>query len=93
MHGNTRKRLPRLLKKALRYRVVEGMRRKIADIAAKLVAGLPTDGPVDFCGAFADPLPARLLKPVFGIAYEQAEGLNEWIRSGGAQDRCVAVRR
>ena len=59
------------------------MRRKIADIVAELVAGLPADGPVDFCSAFADPLPARVLGPVFGIAYEQAEGLNEWIRIGG----------
>ncbi len=83
MHGNAHKRLSRLLKKALRDRVVEGMRRKIADIVAELVAGLPADGPVDFCGAFADPLPARVLGPVFGIAYEQAEGLNEWIRIGG----------
>ena len=63
MHANTHKRLPRLLKKALRDRVVEGMRRKIADIVAELVAGLPADGPVDFCGAFADPLPARVLEP------------------------------
>ena len=77
MHGNAHKRLSRLLKKALRYRVVEGMRRKIAYIVAELVAGLSADGPVDFCGAFADPLPARVLGPVFGIAYEQAEGLKE----------------
>ena len=83
MHGDAHKRLSRLLKKALRDRVVEGIRRKIADIVAELVAGLPADGPVDFCGAFADPLPARVLGPVFGIAYEQAEGLNEWIRIGG----------
>ena len=82
MHGNAHKRLSRMLTKAFRDRVVEGMRRKIADIVAELVASLTADGPVDFCGAFADPLPARVLGPVFGIAYEQAEGLNEWICIG-----------
>ena len=65
-------RLSRLLKKALRDRVVEGMRRKIADFVAELVADLPADGPVDFFGAFANPLSARVLGPVFSIAYEQA---------------------
>ena len=54
MYDDAHKRLSRLLKKALRDHVVEGMRRKIADILAELVAGLPADGPVDFCGAFAD---------------------------------------
>ena len=77
IHGNTHKRLPRLLKKALRDRVVEGMRRKIAYIVAELVAGFPADSPVDLCGTFANPLPARVLGPVLGIAYEQAEGLKE----------------
>ena len=50
------------------------MRRKIANIVAELIAGLPADGPVDFCGAFADRLRARVLGPVYGIASEQAEG-------------------
>ena len=83
MHGDAQKRLSRLLTKALRDRVVEGMRRKIADIVSELVAGLPADGLVNFCGAFADPLLARVLRPVFGIAYEQAEVLNKWICIGG----------
>ena len=82
MHGNAHKRLSRMLTKAFRDRVVEGMRRKIADIVVELFASLTAEGPVDFCGAFADPLPARVLGPVFGIAYEQAEGLNEWICIG-----------
>ncbi|MEC8145989.1 MAG: cytochrome P450 [Pseudomonadota bacterium] len=83
MHGDAHRRLSRLLKKALRDRVIEGMRQKIAGIVDHLVNGLPVDGAVDFCSAFADPLPARVLGPVFGIAYEQAEGLNDWIRIGG----------
>ena len=62
MHGDAQKRLSRLLTKALRDRVVEGMRRKIADIVSELVAGLPADGPVDF----AAPLPTRCQRVCWG---------------------------
>ena len=63
--------------------MIEGMRQKITSIVDHLVNGLTVNGAVDFCIAFADPTPARVLGPVFGIAYEQTEGLNDWIRIGG----------
>ena len=83
MHGAAHKRLSMLVKKALRDRVIEGMREKIAVIVDGLIDAMPDDGDIDFCAAFADPLPARVLGPVFGIPYEDTDGLNEWIRVGG----------
>lgn len=83
MHGNAHKRLSLLVKKALRDRVIEGMRGNIETIVDGLVAAIPEDGEFDFCTAFADPLPARVLGPIFGIPYEDTDGLNEWIRVGG----------
>lgn len=83
MHGGAHKRLSLLVKKALRDRVIEGMRDKIATIVDGLIAAMPPDGEINFCTAFADPLPARVLGPIFGIPYEETDGLNEWIRIGG----------
>lgn len=83
MHGDRHHRLSRLVKQALRDRIVEGMRARIFDICEELVAGFPTDGDIDFCSQFADPLPARILGPMFGVPYQEAEDFNEWIKIGG----------
>lgn len=83
MHSDQHERLSRLLKQALRNRIIEGMREKITQVCADLIAAMPEDGEVDFCSALADPLPARILGPMFDVPYEQAEGLNEWIKVGG----------
>ena len=83
MHGDQHKRLSLLLKKALRDQVVEGMRERVTAIVNDLIAAMPKSGTVDFCAEFADPLPARVLGPIFGIPYENAIGLDEWIRVGG----------
>ena len=44
---------------------------------------MPDEGEVEFCSAFADPLPARVLGPMFGIPYERVDGLSDWIQVGG----------
>lgn len=83
MHGAAHQRLSRLVKQALRDRVIEHMRAKIETIVSDLIAELPNDGEIEFCTNFADPLPARVLGPMFGIPYDQVEGLDEWIKVGG----------
>lgn len=83
MHGNAHGRLSRLLKMALRDRVFEDIRSKIEAIVQDLVDEMPDEGEVEFCSAFADPLPARVLGPMFGIPYERVDGLSDWIQVGG----------
>lgn len=82
MHGDAHARLSRLVKHALRDRVVEGLAARIEEVVVGLLADLP-EGEVEFCAAFANPLPARVLGPMFGLPYEATEGLNDWIRIGG----------
>ncbi len=82
MHGQAHERLSRLLKMALRDRVFEGMAARVDEIVAGLINEMP-DGSFEFCSSFADPLPARVLGPMFGIPYEDTDGLGDWIRVGG----------
>ena len=83
MHGDQHHRLSRLVKQALRDRILEDMRRTIVEIVDGLIDAFPHTGDVEFCATFADPLPARVLGPMFDVPYEEAEGLNEWIKVGG----------
>lgn len=83
MHGDQHARLSRLLKSALRDRVIEGMRETISAIVDELIAALPASGEIEFCSQFADPLPARVLGPMFGLPYDDTEGFNDWIKIGG----------
>lgn len=83
MHGARHERLSRLLKQALRDRVFDGMAVAIEGIVAALIDAMPDNGEIDLCTDFADPLPARVLGPMFGIPYEDTAGLNDWIRTGG----------
>lgn len=83
MHGANHARLSRLVKIALRDRIVEDMRTSITQIATNLVQNLEAGRPVDFCKAVADPLPGQILGPMFGVPYDRVEGLNEWIEVGG----------
>lgn len=83
MHGEQHKRLSLLVKKALRDRVIDGLRNHIDTIIDDLIDALPDSGTVDFCASFGDPLPARVMGPMFDIPYEEADGLNEWIKIGG----------
>ena len=43
---------------------------------------MPNKGVVDFVEAFAHPIPSRVLGPMFGIPYEDVEGVDEWIKIG-----------
>lgn len=83
MHGEQHARLSRLLKRALRDRVIDGLNQKIEQIVDSLILPMPGNGEVEFCRDFADPLPSHVMGPMFDIPYEQTEGLNEWIRIGG----------
>lgn len=83
MHGERHGRLSKLVKRALRDRIIDNLQTQIAGIVADLIADLPVQGIFDFCSQFADPLPARILGPMFGVPYDRVEGFNEWIRVGG----------
>ena len=83
MHGDQHKRLSLLVKKALRDRVIDGLRGHIDGIVDGLIEALPEEGEIDFCASFGDPLPARVMGPMFDIPYEEADGLNDWIKIGG----------
>ena len=83
MHGEAHERLSALLKRALRDRVFEDMRSKIEMIVDDLIDEMPNGGEIEFCSSFADPLPARVLGPMFGIPYDKVDGLNDWIKVGG----------
>ncbi len=87
MHGDQHFRLSRLVKHALRDRIIEGLAEVIDQIVDDLIGDMkgatPNAGGVEFCAAFADPLPARVLGPMFGVPYEKTDGLNDWIKAGG----------
>ncbi|MEM6986028.1 MAG: cytochrome P450 [Pseudomonadota bacterium] len=83
MHGAAHARLSAFVKRALRERVIDGLEDRIDAIVADLINGLSRQPRFDFCADFADPLPARVLGPMYGVPYEETEELNEWIRVGG----------
>lgn len=83
MHGQPHARLQKAVIRVLREQVVEGLTDRVRSIADDLIDAFPAEGRVDFCAAFADPLPARVLGPMFDIAYAEVEGFDEWIRIGG----------
>ena len=76
-------RLARLVKQALRDRLLEDMRTDITRIVEELIAAFPSEGTLDFCAAFADPLPAHVVGPMFGVPYTSVKDFNDWIRIGG----------
>ena len=82
MHGDQHFRLSRLVKHALRDRIIEGMGAVIDGIVDDLIEEI-SGRKVEFCTAFADPFPARVLGPMFGVPYQETEGLNDWIKAGG----------
>ncbi|MEM7268061.1 MAG: cytochrome P450 [Pseudomonadota bacterium] len=82
MHGGPHERLQKLVLAALRDKIVDELRARITAIVDDLIDEMGT-GDVDFCAAFADPLPARILGPMFDIPYEDTAGLNDWIKVGG----------
>ena len=83
MHGAAHGRLRRLVSQALRDRILEDLRARVTAIVDDLIDAMPDHGVVDFCADFCDPLPARVLGPMYGIPYEDVDGLNDWIRVGG----------
>ncbi|MEM7113007.1 MAG: cytochrome P450 [Chloroflexota bacterium] len=68
---------------ALRDQIVDGFKDEIRSMVNDLIDTMPDKGVVDFCAAFADPIPARVLGPMLGIPYEDIPEFNEWIRIGG----------
>jgi len=83
MHGEAHGRLQKIVLKAMRDQVVEGLRARIRDIVNRLIDAFPEEGEVEFCEAFANPFPARVLGPMFGIPYADIDGFDDWIRIGG----------
>lgn len=82
-HSHAHDRLQKLVLKALRDQVVDGLQERIASSVDRLLADFPDAGDIDFCEAFADPFPALVLGPMFGIPYADTAGLDDWIRVGG----------
>lgn len=83
MHAEPHGRLQKIVLKALRDQVVEGLQKRIGEIVNALIDAFPDDGEVEFCTAFANPFPAQVLGPMFAIPYAEIEGFDEWIRIGG----------
>lgn len=82
-HGGDHRRLQKLVMSALRDQIVDGFKDEIRGMVNELIDAMPSKGVVDFCEAFADPIPARVLGPMLGIPYEDIPEFNEWIRIGG----------
>lgn len=82
-HGNDHRRLQKLVLSALRDQIVDGFKDTIRAMVNELIDAMPDKGIVDFCEAFAEPIPARVLGPMLGIPYEDIPEFNEWIRIGG----------
>jgi len=82
-HGAAHARLRNLVAPALRDRVMDGLRDDVETVVDALIDTLPDDGAVDLTADFAEPLPGRVLGPMFDIPYGETAGLNDWIRIGG----------
>lgn len=82
-HGAAHTRLRNLVAPALRDRVMDGLRDEIVAVVDHLIDAMPDDGEVDLVADFAEPLPGRVLGPMFDIPYEETAGLNDWIKIGG----------
>jgi len=83
MHASRHARLSRLVKHGLRDRIINNIKADISSIVERLIDNFPEDGTLNFCTAFADPLPNRILGPMFGVPYESVKSFNEWIKVGG----------
>ncbi|HAY66811.1 MAG TPA: cytochrome P450 [Acidimicrobiaceae bacterium] len=83
MHGEEHSRMRRLVSAGLRDRVEDELKDRIHAIADELIDALPNSGVVDLCRDFAEPLPGRVLGPMYGIPYDEAVDFNAWIRTGG----------
>lgn len=83
MHGEAHGRLQKIVLKALRDQVVEGLQNRIREIVNALIDAFPDEGEVEFCADFANPFPAHVLGPMFGIPYADIDGFDDWIRIGG----------
>lgn len=83
MHGEPHARLRRLVSAALRDRVEDRLRVQIANTVDRIIDEFPDNGVIDLCADFAEPLPGRVLGPMYGIPYDEAADLNQWIRVGG----------
>lgn len=73
-------RLRGLVNRAFTPRVVEGLRPRIAALAAELLAPLPRSGPLDLMPAFAFPLPAIVIAELLGVPPVDRERFKEWSR-------------
>lgn len=82
-HGEAHARLRNLVAPALRDRVMDGLRDEIVAVVNDLIDAMPDDGVIDLTAEFAEPLPGRVLGPMFDIPYEEIAGLNDWIKIGG----------
>lgn len=83
MHGRPHERLKLIVLQALRDQIVEGLQERLKAIVQGLIDAMPDTGVIDFCADFADPFPAQVLGPMFGIPYGDIDGFDTWIRIGG----------
>ena len=83
MHADEHARLQKLVLQAMRDQIVDELKDGVATIVNELIDAFPDQGVIDFCAAFADPLPAHVLRPMFGVPYGDVDGLNDWIKIGG----------
>lgn len=58
--------------------VVDGLRPQIEKVINDLLDQLPTNGTLDFIGAFAYLMPTRVISPLFGISPVDVPALERW---------------
>ncbi len=71
-------RLRRLVAQAFTPRSVTALEPRIAQIAEDLLAGMPTQGPVDLLAEFAFPLPITVICELLGVPAEDREQFRSW---------------
>jgi len=71
-------RLRRLVAQAFTPRSVTALEPRIAQIAEDLLAGMPTQGPVDLLAEFAFPLPITVICDLLGVPAENREQFRSW---------------
>lgn len=75
-------RLRRLVSKAFTFRRVEGLRPRIAELAAQYLEPLSNGGEIDVMERFAFPLPVSVIGELVGVPEEDREGFRPLVEEG-----------
>ncbi|HEY1575149.1 MAG TPA: cytochrome P450 [Pseudonocardiaceae bacterium] len=89
-------RLRRLVNRAFTARRIEGLRPRIEDITAGLLAAIESGSEVDLLDAFAFPLPITVICELLGMPEDDRDEFRAWsntLISGGHRETVLAAQR